>query len=105
MASACAARARSANKRRISRCASTNQACPLIFAQSILILPGVIASYFTTSSSEALHNFSTQFSLCSIRIVVHWLMYFLMVVSFTFMYTDITFQRQNLPENLQRNSP
>src|SRR5512143_1818037 len=30
---------------------------PLIFAQSILILPGVIASYFTVSSNDALRSF------------------------------------------------
>jgi preprotein translocase subunit SecY len=78
---------------------------PLIFAQSILILPGVIASYFTTSSNDALRNFALNFSSLfdSRTSNFYWLMYFLMVVGFTFMYTDITFQQQNLPENLQRN--
>jgi preprotein translocase subunit SecY len=78
---------------------------PLIFAQSILILPGVIASYFTVSSNDALRSFALTFSTLfdSRTSTFYWFMYFVMVVGFTFMYTDITFQQQNLPETLQKN--
>jgi preprotein translocase subunit SecY len=76
---------------------------PLIFAQSILILPGVLASYFTVSDNEVLRNFalavSQNFSTTS---NFYWFMYFVMVIGFTYMYTNITFQQQNLPENLQK---
>ncbi len=78
---------------------------PLIFAQSILILPGVIASYFTVSENETLRSFAIGFSSLfdSRTSTFYWFMYFVMVVGFTFMYTDITFQQQNLPETLQKN--
>ncbi|MBI5878349.1 MAG: preprotein translocase subunit SecY [Chloroflexi bacterium] len=78
---------------------------PLIFAQSILILPGVIASYFTVSTNDSLRAFAIGFAglFDSRTSTFYWLMYFVMVVGFTFMYTDITFQQQNLPETLQKN--
>jgi preprotein translocase subunit SecY len=76
---------------------------PLIFAQSILILPGVLASYFTASDNEAVKSFaqtvSQNFTTTS---NFYWFMYFIMVIGFTYMYTNITFQQQNLPENLQK---
>jgi len=76
---------------------------PLIFAQSILILPGVVASYFTVSDNDALRVFALNVAnLFSTNSGFYWFMYFIMVVGFTFMYTNITFQQQNLPENLQK---
>jgi preprotein translocase subunit SecY len=76
---------------------------PLIFAQSILILPGVLASYFTVSDNDALRAFAlTAANVFSTNSGFYWLMYFLMVIGFTYMYTNITFQQQNLPENLQK---
>ena len=78
---------------------------PLIFAQSILILPGVIAQYFTVSQNEFIRNTAISFSglFDSRTSNFYWLMYFLMVMGFTYMYTNITFQQQNLPEMLQKN--
>jgi preprotein translocase subunit SecY len=76
---------------------------PLIFAQSVLILPGVIAQYFTVSDNEALRNFSFAVAnLFSTSSTFYWIMYFLMVIGFTYMYTDIQFKQQNLPESLQK---
>jgi preprotein translocase subunit SecY len=34
--------------------------------------------------------------------VIYWLLYFVFVVGFTYFYTDVIFQQQNLPETLQR---
>jgi preprotein translocase subunit SecY len=33
---------------------------------------------------------------------VYWIIYFVLVVGFTYFYTAVTFQQQNLPENLQK---
>jgi preprotein translocase subunit SecY len=33
---------------------------------------------------------------------VYWVLYFLMVIGFTYFYTDVIFRQQNLAENLQR---
>jgi len=75
---------------------------PLIFAQSLLILPSTIASYFTTSSgwlgslALGVSNYLGPASW------LYWLMYFLFTVAFTYFYTDVMFRQQNLPENLQK---
>ncbi len=76
---------------------------PLILAVSLLIFPGVIASYFiyaktawvATVANAIYHLFNSQSTF-------YWLAYFILVVGFTYFYTDIVFQQQNLAENLQR---
>jgi preprotein translocase subunit SecY len=76
---------------------------PLIFAQSILIFPGVIASYFVFSSSEVVKSVATVISQTfSPNSNLYWILYFVMVIGFTYFYTDVIFRQQNLPENLQK---
>ena len=76
---------------------------PLIFAFSIVILPGTMATYFATSTGvvgDVARFFADLFNPTS---VVYWIMVFILVVIFTFFYTLVVFQQQNLAENLQRN--
>lgn len=75
---------------------------PLIFAQSLLILPSTIASYFTTSS-----GWVGSLALGAVNYLgptswAYWLLYFLFTVAFTYFYTDVMFRQQNLPETLQK---
>ena len=78
---------------------------PLIFAQSIMIFPAAMASYFTVSDTEFVRNIAsgivTYFSP-NPTAWPYWIFYFLMVVGFTYFYTDVIFKQQNLSENLQR---
>ncbi|TAH51104.1 MAG: preprotein translocase subunit SecY [Chloroflexota bacterium] len=75
---------------------------PLIFAISILIFPGLIASWFQNSQIEWLRNFATAVvNLFSTTGWVYAVTYFLLVIAFTFFYTYIIFQQQNLSETLQ----
>ena len=77
---------------------------PLIFAQSILTFPAVIASFFTTqkgligSFARAVSNNLGGNS----QTPTYWILYFLMVVAFTFFYTDVIFAQQNYGENLKK---
>lgn len=84
---------------------------PLIFAQSIIIFPGTVASYFynpdpsdTTLGNQIAgffyRNFSPQFGSGTI---VYSLLLFLLVVFFTYFYTLVLFGQQSISENLQRN--
>ncbi len=76
---------------------------PIIFASSFLILPGVIASYFQYSESQVLASIAQGIvSLFDADKIFYWMMYFIMVVGFTYFYTDVIFQQQNMPENLQK---
>jgi preprotein translocase subunit SecY len=76
---------------------------PLIFAQSILIFPGVVASYFRFTQNEWVNRFASGiYDVFNTSSNVYWILYFLMVIGFTYFYTDVMFRQQNLAENLQR---
>ena len=76
---------------------------PLIFAQSIMLFPGMVASYFTDAANPLVARFASEvYNLFNSTSGFYWLLYFLMVIGFTYFYTDIIFQEQNLAENLRR---
>ena len=76
---------------------------PLIFAFSIVILPGTVATYFATNTTWIgdVANFFADLLIPSSPL--YWVMVFVLVVIFTFFYTLVVFNQQNLAENLQRN--
>jgi preprotein translocase subunit SecY len=76
---------------------------PLIFAQALLTFPAIIASFFQGSSTEWVANLSTSIqSIFGGTSNAYWVLYFLMVVGFTFFYTDVLFAQQNYGENLKK---
>ena len=80
---------------------------PLIFASAILQFPAIIASYFTQSTNAGIKAFAlgVQNTLgggTGSSSWVYWLLYFLMVVSFTFFYTSVLFDQQNYGDNLKK---
>jgi len=76
---------------------------PLIFAVSIMLLPGVMASYFVESEITWLANISgTVSAIFNSEGNIYWILYFALVIGFTYFYTDIVFEQQNLAEMLQR---
>jgi preprotein translocase subunit SecY len=75
---------------------------PIIFAQSLLLFPGTIASYFQNVEGfvgDIATFFATTFTPSS---AVYWVLYFFLVIGFTYFYTDVIFREQNLAENLQK---
>ena len=76
---------------------------PIIFAQALLIFPGLIAGYLAVSSNETVaeigRTVSQYFSPGS---SLYWIFYFVMVVGFTYFYTDVIFKQQNIAETLRR---
>lgn len=76
---------------------------PLIFAVSILVFPGLIAQFLSTSSNETLRNFAAALAaFMSPNSLQYNILYFLLVVAFTYFYTMVIFQQQKIAENLQR---
>jgi preprotein translocase subunit SecY len=77
---------------------------PIIFAQAILSFPALIAQFFISGNGgfidDSANWLSNQFG--SQTTFLYWFIYFLLVVGFTFFYTDVMVQQQNLPETLQR---
>jgi preprotein translocase subunit SecY len=76
---------------------------PLIFAFSIVILPGTIATYFATSGGIAGDIAGFFAGLFTPTAPFYWVLVFILVVIFTFFYTLVVFNQQNLAESLQRN--
>ncbi len=79
---------------------------PLIFASAILQFPAILASYFTQSENLSVASFflgvQNFFGGTGTHNWGYWLMYFLMVVVFTFFYTSVLFDQQNYGENLKK---
>ncbi|MBN8618463.1 MAG: preprotein translocase subunit SecY [Anaerolineae bacterium] len=72
---------------------------PLIFAQSIITLPAIFVNLFPDGPvrQDITRTFGNQQGLA------YWLTFFILVVGFTFVYTDIMVAQQNISEQLQRN--
>jgi preprotein translocase subunit SecY len=80
---------------------------PLIFAQSLLVLPGIIFTILAGSPNpqiaEFFNNLAQAFSGGRHSMAwMYWLMMFLLVVGFTFFYTDVLMQQQNMADTLQK---
>jgi preprotein translocase subunit SecY len=79
---------------------------PLIFASAILQFPAILASYFTRSANAGVASFFTGiqnfFGATGTSNWGYWIIYFLMVVVFTFFYTSVLFDQQNYGENLKK---
>jgi preprotein translocase subunit SecY len=79
---------------------------PLIFAISIVTAPYIISSYFvfwTKGIWHAIANFFYTVFAYDSASPVYWIIYFFLVVGFTYFYTAIQFHQQRLPETLQKN--
>jgi preprotein translocase subunit SecY len=76
---------------------------PLIFAQSLLTFPAILASYFINSQTTWVASISTGiYNIFNGQGLGYALMFFVMVVLFTFFYTDVLFTQQNYGDNLKR---
>ena len=75
---------------------------PLIFASAILQFPAIIASYFVNSTNASVAKFASATQATFNGGWLYYVLYFLMVVSFTFFYTDVMFSQQNYGENLKK---
>lgn len=76
---------------------------PIIFAQSIMTFPTILASFFNNAKAEWLRNFSAWIqNVLGGEGLIYPILFFVMVVLFTFFYTDILFTQQNYGENLKK---
>jgi preprotein translocase subunit SecY len=79
---------------------------PLIFASAILQFPAIIASYFISNQTAWVKNVATAiqafFNATGTNSWGYWVLYFIMVVSFTYFYTTVIFEQQDYGNNLKR---
>jgi preprotein translocase subunit SecY len=76
---------------------------PLLFAFSLMILPSFIANYFQSSGTGWIRSFASDLRVWfQPNGLIYQIAVFFMVIAFTFFYTIIVFQQQNVAENLQK---
>jgi len=75
---------------------------PLIFAIALMQLPATIATYFM--SSEDPNFWNTIFNVFQSNTALYNVLYFALVIGFTFFYTMVIFEQMNLPQTLQQQS-
>jgi preprotein translocase subunit SecY len=79
---------------------------PLIFASALLQFPAIVAGFFVASQTAWVRNaassIQTFFNATGTNSWGYWLIYFVMVVAFTYFYTTVLFEQQNYGDNLKR---
>lgn len=78
---------------------------PLIFAMSLVIFPGIVASYFANPAEPNFADWIMRLFNPRAPLplgLFYWGLYFAMAVAFTFFYTMVIYQQQDLPGVLQR---
>ena len=76
---------------------------PIIFAQSLLLFPQLIAGYLRVLDIPVVADVADFiYNLMSTTNPFYWIFYFLLVVAFTYFYTDVIFSQQNLADTLRR---
>jgi preprotein translocase subunit SecY len=82
---------------------NTTGMIPLIFAFSIIIFPAFVGQAMSTSSNASIADFGDFIqSIFNPDNPFYWGFVFFVTILFTFFYTMVVFQQQNLAENLQR---
>jgi preprotein translocase subunit SecY len=79
---------------------------PLIFASALLQFPAILAGFFIGSDTAWVNSVATTvqsfFNATGVNSWGYWLLYFFMVVGFTYFYTTVLFDQQNYGDNLKR---
>lgn len=75
---------------------------PIIFAISLLLFPQMIAQLFSSSANITLQNIATNVNDFLSNTLYYGIVYFVLVVLFTYFYTAVTFDSAKTAENLQK---
>jgi len=76
---------------------------PIIFALSILLFPQMIATFLSHSSIPWLADAASSVVAGLNNQLIYGVLYFCLVVIFTYFYTAITFEPHQIAKNLQKN--
>jgi preprotein translocase subunit SecY len=77
---------------------------PIIFAVSLVLMPSLLSQFLSSSPNQTIANLARNIG-ASFRpqSVVYNLVYFVLVVGFTYFYTAVVFNPEKISENLQKN--
>jgi preprotein translocase subunit SecY len=75
---------------------------PIIFAISIMLFPGMIANFLMQAKSQAVVGIATFVNGMFQNQLFYGVAYFILVVLFTYFYTAVVFDPNQISENLQK---
>lgn len=75
---------------------------PLIFAMSIMLFPGIVASFLVSNPNQTIAGVAIFVNNLFQNQLFYGILYFAMVFLFTYFYTSIVFDPKNVAENLQK---
>lgn len=76
---------------------------PIIFAVALISFPGILGQFLTNATSPWLRNIGQSMTQIFIpNSVAYLIMYFLFVIAFTFFYVSITFNPDQVADNIQK---
>ncbi|GBE16287.1 preprotein translocase subunit SecY [bacterium BMS3Abin15] len=75
---------------------------PIIFAISIMLFPGMIASFLSQVNNQTMAGMATFVSNIFQNQWFYGIMYFVLVVLFTYFYTAVIFDPNKISDNLQK---
>lgn len=76
---------------------------PIIFAVALVTFPGILGQFLQNARSEWVRNFGDAMtSIFLPNSVTYLVMYYLLIVAFTYFYVSITFKPDQIAENIQK---
>ena len=75
---------------------------PIIFALSIVVLPPLLAQFFTQARTQVIRDIAQWVVVTFQNNTVYAVLYFVLVFAFTFFYASIVFRPEQISENLQK---
>jgi len=75
---------------------------PIIFAMSIMLFPGMIANFLSQVSNPTIASLAKSAGNIFLNSWFHGIVYFILVVAFTYFYTAVVFDPNKISESLQK---
>lgn len=75
---------------------------PIIFAVSFMMIPSMVARFFIHAKTAWIAGLANGTTNLFSNQIFYGILYFILVVAFTFFYTSIVFQPEKIAENLQK---
>jgi preprotein translocase subunit SecY len=75
---------------------------PIIFAMSIMLFPGMIATFLMRANNPTVANIATYVNTLFQNQWFYSSLYFVLIVAFTYFYTAVVFDPVKIAENLQK---
>lgn len=77
---------------------------PIIFAISVMLFPAMIAQFFVNAKTAVIANYAQKIiDLFQSQGLFYGITYFVLVVAFTYFYTAVVFNPDEVAENIQKN--